>query len=135
MAALCSICGHYIFILSFLHLSSFFFSVAYSQPAQIGCLPYFHTWRGLSANLGYRSETCCEPSQLAEKYRKQKIAKNSPSANHRKLCWAISSQLRHVSTTGKRLVKQQYSPHMSLQYGELRSTSGRDWFVSLGHPS
>jgi len=35
----------------------FFFSVlsilflAYSQPSQIGCLPYLHTWCGLSANL------------------------------------------------------------------------------------
>jgi len=35
-----------------------------SQPSQIGCLPYFHTWCGLSANLGCRSETCC--MQLAE---------------------------------------------------------------------
>jgi len=26
---------------------------------QIGCLPYFHTWCGLNANLGCRSETCC----------------------------------------------------------------------------
>ena len=24
-----------------------------------GCLPYFHTWRGLRANLECRSETCC----------------------------------------------------------------------------
>ena len=35
----------------------------------------------------------------------------------------------------KKLVKQQYLPHMSLQYGELRPTSGSDHFVSLGHPS
>jgi len=35
------------------------------------------------------------------------------------LCRAISSQLRHVSTIGQKLVKQQYLPHMSLQYGEL----------------
>jgi len=35
------------------------------------------------------------------------------------LCWAISSQLRHVSTIGKKLAKQQYLPRMSLQYGEL----------------
>jgi len=36
------------------------------------------------------------------------------------LCSSISSQLRHVSTVGKKLVTQQYFPHMSLQYGELR---------------
>jgi len=28
------------------------FFLAYSQPSQMGCLPYFHTWCGLSANLG-----------------------------------------------------------------------------------
>jgi len=51
------------------------------------------------------------------------------------LCRAISSQLRHVSTIGKKLVKQQYLLHMTLQYGELWPTSGWDLFVSLGRPS
>jgi len=46
-------------------LSSSFF-LAYSQPSQIGCLPYFPTWCGLSANLKCRSETCC--TRLAEIY-------------------------------------------------------------------
>ena len=35
------------------------------------------------------------------------------------LCRAISSQLRHVSTIGEKLVKQQYLPRMSLRYDEL----------------
>jgi len=35
----------------------------------------------------------------------------------------------------KKLVKQQYLPHMFLQYGKLRPTSGWDRFVSLGHPT
>jgi len=35
------------------------------------------------------------------------------------ICWAISSQLRHISTFGKKLVKQRCLPHMSSQYGEL----------------
>ena len=35
----------------------------------------------------------------------------------------------------KKLVKQQCLLHMSPQYGELRSTSGRDRFRSLGHTS
>jgi len=51
------------------------------------------------------------------------------------LCRAISSQLRHVSTIWKKLVKQQYLAHMSLQYGELRPTSSWDLFGSLRHPS
>ena len=50
------------------------------------------------------------------------------------LRWAISSQLRHVSTIGKKLVNQQYLPHMSSQYGELWPTSGWDLLASLGHP-
>ena len=50
------------------------------------------------------------------------------------LCRAISSQLRHASTIGKKLGKQQYLLHMSPQYGELRHTSGWDRFGSLGHP-
>ena len=39
------------------------------------------------------------------------------------LCQAISSQLRHVSTIGKKVVKQQYLLHMCSQYGELPPTS------------
>jgi len=44
MAALRNRAGHYIFVLWFLLSSSFFLSffLAYSQPSQIGCLPYFH---------------------------------------------------------------------------------------------
>ena len=49
--------------------------------------------------------------------------KKSPEIRHlgtiAQFCPAISSQLRHVSTIGKKLVKQQYLPHMSLQFGEL----------------
>ena len=58
MAALCNRgaiiflpCGYY---LSF-YLS--FFPRLISEP-EIGCLPYFHTWCGLSANLECMSEMC-----------------------------------------------------------------------------
>jgi len=64
-----------------------------------------------------------------------KIAKNSPSGHHRELCRAISSQLRHISTIGKKLVKQQCLPHISSQYSELRPTDGWDLLASLEHPS
>ena len=47
---------------------------------------------------------------------------------------AVSSQPRHVSTIGKKLVKQQYLLHMSSQYGELRPTNGLARFTSLGQP-
>ena len=39
-------------------------------------------------------------------------------------CRAISSQLRHISTIGKKCVKQQYLLHMFPQYGDLGPTSG-----------
>ena len=62
--------------------SSFFFSfLTSSQRSEIGCLPYFHTWCGLSANLGCRSETCC--TRLAGNAGRKKIAKKSLSAHHR----------------------------------------------------
>jgi len=53
----------------------------------------------------------------------QKVAKNRHLATITQLCRAISSQLRHVSTIGKKLVKQQHVLHVSPQYGELRPTS------------
>jgi len=46
--------------------------------------------------------------RLAENAGRKKIAIWAPSHN----CRAISSQLRHVSTIGKKLVKQQYVLHM-----------------------
>jgi len=51
------------------------------------------------------------------------------------ICRAMSSQLKHVSTVGKKLVRQQYLVHMPSQYGELRPTNGRDRLAGLGHPS
>jgi len=50
------------------------------------------------------------------------------------LCRAISPQLRHVLTIGKKFVKQQYLFHMLPQYGELWPSSGWDRSGSLGHP-
>ena len=45
-----------------------------SQLSQIGCLPYFHTWCGLSANLRCRTETCSQ--RLAANTGRKKVAKN-----------------------------------------------------------
>jgi len=50
------------------------------------------------------------------------------------LCRAISLQLRHVSTIGRKPVKQQCLPHMFSQYGELRPSSSWDLLASLRHP-
>jgi len=64
----------------------------------------------------------------------QKLPKIRHLGTIAQLCRAISSQLRHMSTIEKS-VKQQFLPHMFSEYGELRPTSGRDRFASLGHPS
>jgi len=93
MAALRSRCGHYIFTLWFLLSSIFFYFLAYSQPSQIGCLPYFYTWCDLSANLECRSETSCR--QLAGNARPKKSLNNRHLGTIAQICRAISSQLRH----------------------------------------
>jgi len=137
MAALCNMAGQAIIFLPcrfFFYLSIFLlFFLAYSQPSQIGCLPYFHTWCGLSANLGCWPETCC--TRLAENTGRKK----SPIIRHlgtiAQFCPSISLQLRHVSPIGKKLVKQQYLPHISSQYGKLRPTNGRDRSGRFGHRS
>jgi len=54
----------------------------------------------------------------------KKVAKNRHLGTIAQLRQAMSSQLRHVSTIAKKLVKQQYVLHMSPQYGELWPTSG-----------
>jgi len=71
---------------------------------------------------------CC--MQLA----KNSECKNSPSAHH---CTTSSGYIfaRHVSTIGKKLLKQQYHLHMSLQYNELLPTNGRDRWQVWGTPS
>jgi len=139
MVALCNRADHYIFALWFLSsfylLSIFFFFLflAYSQQPQVGCLPYFDTWCGPSANLECRFKRRC--TRLAANVGPKKVSKNRHLGTIPQLCRAISSQLWHVSTIRKKLVKQQYLLYMSPQYGELRSTSGWDRFVSLAHPS
>ena len=85
MVALCNRADHYIFALWFL---SFFL------------LPYKHTWCGLSANLRCRSETCC--TRLAGNTGRKKVAKNRHLGTIAQLWRAISLQVRHVSTIGKK---------------------------------
>jgi len=48
----------------------------------------------------------------------QKLAKIRHLRTIAQLCPTISSQLRHRSTIGKKLVKQQYLLQMSSQYGK-----------------
>jgi len=48
------------------------------------------------------------------------------------LRWSISSQLRHVSTVGKKLVKQQYL-HVSHNMANFGPLAAEDRSASLGH--
>ena len=57
---------------------------------------YFHTWCGTSANLECRSEMCC--TRLAG----NTGCKKSPFWHNRTTFRAISSELRHASTIGKK---------------------------------
>ena len=74
-----------------------------------------------SANLGCRSEMY---KQLAENTGRKKSPKIHHLGTISQLCQAISSQLRHVSTILKKIVKQQYPFHMFSQYSELRPITG-----------
>ena len=137
MAALWNRVGHYIFALWFL---SFFFLLLFFPclisavaRSHIGCLPYLCTWRGPSANLECRSEMCC--TQHGGNAGPKKSPQNRHLGTIAQICRAISSQLRHVSTIGKKAAKQQYLLHMSSQYGELRPTSGWDLLACLGTPA
>ena len=96
-----------------------FFFLTSSKHSQTGCLAYFYTWCGLSANLECRSEMWC--TRLAGNTGRKNDAKNRHLRTIAQPSRAISSQLRHMSTIGQKLVKQQYLLHMSLQYGELRA--------------
>ena len=108
------------------YLLSIFFFLAYSQPSHIACLPYFHTWCGLTANLGCKSETCC--TRLAENTGCKKSSKIRRLGTIAQLCWAISLQLRHTSTIGKKnLLNSNISPtcpHNMVNFGPLTAEIG-----------
>jgi len=64
----------------FLYLSSSIFFLAYCQPPQIECLPYFRTWCGFSANLDAALKRAARGSLKVQDAKK--VAKNSPSGHH-----------------------------------------------------
>jgi len=101
--------------------SSFYlyFFLAESQPSQIGCLPYFHTWCGLSANLGCRSETCC--TGLAGNTGRKK-SPEIPGHHRTTLSRYIFATKARMDNRKKELVKQQYlptRPYYMVNFGPL----------------
>jgi len=95
----------------------------------MGCLPYFHTWCGLSANLECRSENNVRHA-ARWKCRTQKRRQKAPSHNF------LGLYLRNQGTHRQleKNFKQQYVLQMFPQYGEHRPTNGLDRLAGLGHP-
>jgi len=79
-----------------------------------------HTWCGLGANLGCRSEMCC--TRLAGNTGRKK----SPSGHHRTtLSSYIVATKARIDNRKKKLAEQPaISPPDAPQYGELWSTNG-----------
>jgi len=70
--------------------------------------------------------------RLAENTGRKKVAKNRHLITITQLCRAISSQLRHVSTIGKKLAAI-CPPHVPIIWW-TSATNGWDLLASLGHP-
>jgi len=128
MAALWNRAGHYTFALWFLLLSSIYLSF-FSSPnlsrRRLDVYHTFHTWCGVSANLECRSETCC--TWLAESTGRKKSPKNPHLGTIAQLCQAISLELRHVSTIGKKLLNSNNSstcPDNMVNLGPLAAEIG-----------
>jgi len=122
MVALWNRANHYIFALSFLLLLLLFFSPNLSRRRLDVCHTSTH-----GVALVQISDAALKRAArgLLEMQDTKKVAKNRHLGTNTRLCRAISSQLRHVSTIGKKFVKQaQYVLQMSPQNGELRPTSG-----------
>jgi len=78
-------------------------------------LPYFCRWCGLSANLECRSEMCY--TRLAGNTGRKNDAKNRHLGSIAQFCWAVSLQLRHISTIGKTFKAAMPPPHVLVIYG------------------
>jgi len=99
-----------IFVFFFL---SFFFPRLISAM-EIGCLPYFHTWCGLSANLECVSEMCC--TRLNENTGRKKL----PFWHHRtKLLGCIFAAKAYVDDRKNVLNIHTFStcPHNMVNFG------------------
>jgi len=120
MAAVRSRCGHYIFALWFLLLSSFFLS---SSNLSRGRLDIYHTYthgvalvriQDAGQKRAARGSLGLQDAKVTQKF--------LHLGTIAQLCWAISSQLRHVSTIGKNMLSSNVSPtrpHNMVNFGPL----------------
>jgi len=69
------------------------------------------------------SDACLKPAAHGSlQIQAAKSRQKSPSAHHSTICRAISSQLRHVSTIGKKILSSSISsrcPHNMMNFGPL----------------
>ena len=124
MVAIWNRADHYIFALWFLLLSSFFFLFISSPNLSGRRLDVCHTSTHGVALVRISDAGLKRAARGSLKIQDAKSRQKSQLGTIAQLCRAISSQLRHISTIAKKLVKQQYLLQMSQQYGELRPTSG-----------
>jgi len=112
-------CGFYLLL----------FFLAYSQRSE---MDIYHTSRHHVALLRIQNAglKCAARGSL-----EIEDAKNRHLCTIAQLCRAVSSQLRHISTTGKKNLLKSNMSSTSSKYGELRPTNSWDRFRSLGHPS
>jgi len=114
MAALCNKAGHYDFALWFLSSSFFFSSPNLSHRRFDVCHTSTH---GVALVQIWNAGLKCAARGWLE-MQDPKIAKKSPSGHHRTTLsgYIFATKLRIDNR--KKLVKQQYLPHMSSQYGD-----------------
>ena len=116
--------GQIIIFSSCFFLSSSFFPRLISAW-EIGCLPYFRTWCGLSANLECRSKMSC--TWLAENTG-CKSRQKSPSRHHRTtLSGYIFATKARIDNRKKNLLSTNMSstcPHNMVNFGPLMAEIG-----------
>ena len=127
MAALWNRAGCYIFVLWFLSSFFLFFPRLISSATGWMSVILLHMVWPLCK---FRMQVWNMLHAARWKCRTQK----SPSEHHRTTLSGYIFGTKALIDNREKLVKQQYLPNMSSQYGELWPTSGWDRFVSLGHP-
>ena len=125
MVALWNRADHYIFAL-WLLLSFFFFSSPNLSRRRLDI--YFHTWCVFSANLRFRSETCCTRLAVAENTRREKSRQKSPSGHHRTtLLGYIFATKARIDNRKKNLLSSNMSstcPHNMVKFGPIAAETG-----------
>jgi len=91
-----------------------------------GCLPYFDTWCGPSANLERRSETFC--ARLAENRGRKKVAKIAIWApSHKFVGLYLRNYKAHTDNRKKNLLRSNISStcaHNMVNFGPLAAEIG-----------